>query len=327
MRMSANDRAVEYFSRAIGLVERLSEGQERSRTEVDLQLQLGMALFAQQGFSAPGVERAYERATELMMASVPTAEQFPLHFGLSIFHGHRGNFDRSMRLVKRMTKLASQGDETMRLQALHARWMNSLFGGRIDDAVIAADEGWAIYRSETHHATSFLYGNHDPGVCALALPALALALRGESVRSVTQMHQAIALAEGLGHAVSLAQPLTQLPWVLQMNGDAGTALREADRALALEDGIAHPQFFGIAHAMRGWALSRIGRAEEGVAELERALADELRASHIWAGVIRTLLAEVHLREGRRDAARDLLDQTRSLTRPTTGYFYASTDRK
>src|SRR5712691_10850204 len=138
-----------------------------------------------------------------------------------------------------MTKLASQGDESMRLQALHARWMNSLFGGRINDAVVAADKGRAIYRSDAHHATSFLYGNHDPGVCALALQALDLALRGESVRAVRQMREAIALAEALGHAVSLAQPLTQLPWVLQMNGDAGTALVEAERALALEDGLAH----------------------------------------------------------------------------------------
>jgi hypothetical protein len=221
-----------------------------------------------------------------------------------------------------MTRLASHGDESMRLQALHARWMNSLFGGRIHDAIVAADEGWAMYRSETHHATSFLYGNHDPGVCALALQALALALRGESVRSVAQMREAIALAEGLGHAVSLAQPLTQLPWVLQMNGDAGAALVEAERALALEDGLAHPQFFGIAHAMRGWALSRMGRGGEAVAELERALADELRASHIWAGVIGALLAEIHLRDGRREAARDLLYQMRSLTQSMSGYFYA-----
>jgi MFS family permease len=54
--------------------------------------------------------------------------------------------------------------------------MNSLFGGRIDDAVAAADEGRVIYRSDAHHATSFLYGNHDPGVCALALQALSVSL-------------------------------------------------------------------------------------------------------------------------------------------------------
>jgi ATP/maltotriose-dependent transcriptional regulator MalT len=147
----------------------------------------------------------------------------------------------------------------------------------------------------------------------MSLQALALALRGESARAVSLMHEAIALGETLGHAVSLAQPLTQLPWVLQINGDADAALVESEPALLLENEVVHPQFFGIAHAIRGWALSALGRDEEGVAELERALADELGASDIWAALIASLLAEIHLRQGRHAAAREVLDQMRSLT--------------
>jgi DNA-binding SARP family transcriptional activator len=321
IRLSANERAVDHFSRAIALVGQLPDGEERDRIEAELQLQFGVALFALRGLGAPEVERAYTRATELMMASAPAAEQFPAHFGLAIYHGHRGDFDRSTRLVARLTELASVGDDSMRLQALHARWMNSLFSGRVQDAVAAADEGRAIYRPEVHHGTSFLYGNHDPGVCALALQALAFALQGESVRAVTQMREAISFSKALGHAATLAQPLTQLPWALQINGDAEAALRESERALALEDEVVHPQFFGIAHAMRGWALSCMGREEEGVAELERALPDELQASDIWAAMIGALLAEALLRQGRRGAARDVLDHMRSLTRSMPRYLY------
>jgi DNA-binding SARP family transcriptional activator/tetratricopeptide (TPR) repeat protein len=321
IRLSANEQGVEHFSRAITLVSQLPESEERNRTEAELQLQLGVALFALRGLGAPEVERAYTRATELMMASAPAAEQFQAQFGLTIYYGHRGHFDRSLRLVERLNELAGEGDDSMRLQALHARWMNSLFAGQIDDAIAAADEARAIYRPEAHHPLSFRYGNHDPGVCALALQALAFAFRGESVRAVTQMHEAIALAEVLGHAATVAQPLTQLPWALQINGDAEAALRESERALAHEDEVVHPQFFGIAHAMRGWALSRIGRDEECVAELERALAGELQASDIWAAMIGALLAEVHLRHGRPEAARAVLDQMRSLTQSMPTYFY------
>jgi tetratricopeptide (TPR) repeat protein len=199
--------------------------------------------------------------------------------------------------------------------------MNSLFSGRIDDAVAAADEGRAIYRPEAHHPLSFRYGNHDPGVCAFALQALALALQGESVRAVSQMHEAIALGEALGHAATLAQPMTQLPWVLQINGDAEATLLASERALALGHEVVHPQFFGIAHAMRGWALSSLGRGEEGVAAFERALADELQASHIWAAMVGSLLAEAHLRDGRREAARDLLDRMRSMTGSMDTYCF------
>jgi len=321
MRLSANERSVEYFSRAIDLLGQLPDDDERRRSEAELQVQLGVALFALRGLGAPEVERAYTRATELMMASAPAAEQFPVDFGLSIFLGHRGDFDQSTRLVERLGDIAAEGDDSMRLQALHARWMNSLFSGRVDDAVLAADEALGIYRPETHHATSFRYGNHDPGVCGLALQALAFAVRGESMRAVTQMQEAIALSERLGHAATLAQPLTQLPWALQINGDTDSTLLESERALAFEDEVAHPQFFGIAHAMRGWALVKLGREEEGVAELKRAFADELRASHIWAAMIGALLAEVHLQSGRRDLARNLLDQTQALTESMPMYLY------
>ena len=321
IRLSANDRAVEHFSRAIALMGRLPESDERIRREAELQMQLGVALFALRGLGAPEVEQAYTRATELVLASASTAEQFPAHFGLSIYHGHRGDFDHSMRLVDRLTELASEGDEQMKLQALHARWMSSLFGGRIDDSVAAADEARAIYRPGAHHQLSFLYGNHDPGVCALALQALAFALRGESVRAVTQMHEAISLSEVLGHAATLAQPLTQLPWALQINGDVEGALVESERALAFEAEVVHPQFFGIAHGMRGWALARLGRNEEGVAELERALADELQSSDIWAAMIGALLAEAHLRQGRQTPARHVLDDMLSLTQAMPSYVF------
>jgi class 3 adenylate cyclase len=313
MRLSANNQAVEHFSRALAVVEQLAEGDERSRTEAELQLQLAIALGALHGLGAPEVERAYARATELMLASSATAEQFPIHFGLALFYSMHGNFDQSTSLIRRMFELASHGDESMRLQALHARWMNSLFSGHIEDVVSTADEGRAIYRSDAHHPLSFRYANHDPCVCAMTLQALAFAFRGESVRAVTQMRAAVALSETLGHALSLSQPLTQLPWALQINGDAPASLLESDRALTLENEVAHPFFFGIAHAMRGWALSCLERHDEGVAELERALDDELRASEVWAAMAAGLLAEVHMRQGRHDTARALLDQMRSLT--------------
>jgi tetratricopeptide (TPR) repeat protein len=321
IRLSANERAVEHFSRALALIGRLPAGDARIRREAELQVQLGVALVALRGLGAPEVEQAYTRATELMLASTSTAEQFPAHFGLSIYHGMHGNFDRSTRLVDRLTELASKGDDSMKLQALHGRWMNSLFAGRIDDAVAAADDARVIYRPEAHHQLSFLYGNHDPGVCALALQAIAFALRGESARAVDQMHEAVSLAEALGHAATLAQPLTQLPWVLQINGDPEAALIESERALALEAEVVHPQFFGIAHAMRGWALARLGRDEEGVVELKRALADELRLSDIWAAMIGALLAEVYLRLGRPTAARHVLDEMLALTRTMPSHVF------
>ena len=152
------------------------EGDERRRTGRRLQLQLGVALFALRGLGAPEVEQAYTRATELMMASAPAAEQFLAQFGLSIYHGHRGHFHRSLRLVERLTELAAEGDDSMRLQALHARWMNSLFAGRINDHR-RGERGTGDLPSAGAPSTLLPLRQPRSGVCALALQALAFAFR------------------------------------------------------------------------------------------------------------------------------------------------------
>lgn len=321
IRLSANDRAIQYLSRSIELVQKLDEGDERNRTEADLQLQLATALFALKGFTAPEVEQAYVRATELMMSSAPVVEQFPVQLGLAIHYGERGEFDRSARLVDRMMELASEGDESMMLQALHARWMYSLFHGRIDDAIAAAEEARAIYRPDVHHQLSFRYGNHDPGVCAMTLGAIARALRGESVQAVTQMLEAVSLSDVLDHAVTRAHPRAHLPFVHEINGDVHAARLASEQALALEDNVVHPTFFLHAHAVHGWAISREGDYDEGVAELETTLTNQLRiADYIFGVIAGALLAEVHIRRDRLEAARAVIDQLRSVTTSMGTYF-------
>jgi hypothetical protein len=52
----------------------------------------------------------------------------------------------------------------------------------------------------------------------MALSALSFAFRGDARMALTRLQEAIALAEKPGHDVSLAQPLTQLPWAHQING-------------------------------------------------------------------------------------------------------------
>jgi DNA-binding SARP family transcriptional activator/tetratricopeptide (TPR) repeat protein len=320
--LSANEQAAEHFSRAIALIERLPDGDERRRTEAELQLQLAIVFYTLKGASAPEVEHAYNRATELMIAGAPAAEQFPAQFALCLMHTVRGNFDQSTRLVEQMAKLAAEGDEAMRLQALHASWANALQSGRIDEAVAAADEALAIYRPDVHHPLSFRYGNHDPGVCALTLQAVAVALRGESVRAVKQLHEAVSLSDALGHVVSRVQPLAFLPVVHQINGDVDAVLLESERALATAGEVAYPMLFGVVHAMRGWALARRGRYGEGVAELEGALADQLStAAYAFAALTGIVLAEAHLRQDRRDAARAVLDDTCALTEPMRTYYF------
>ena len=59
---------------------------DRDVAGAELQIELAIAHSALHGFAAPLVEQAYQRATELMLASAPTREHHPIHFGLWVFH-------------------------------------------------------------------------------------------------------------------------------------------------------------------------------------------------------------------------------------------------
>ena len=313
-RLSANEQAVEHFNRAIALVDEYAGGEERARTEAPLQLHRAIALSALRGYGAPEVEEAHARATELMMGSAPTPEQFPLHFSSWMFHSARGNYARSARLVERMTDLASNGDESLQLEALHARWADYQSRGWLEEAVSAAEEGSAIYRPESHHALTFRYGNHDPGVCALAVKGLAVALQGESKRAVRAAREAVQLSEMLGHSFTRAHARSIESRVLYLAGRAEDSLREAERALNLEAEVDAPHFFGLARAVRGWALSSLGRYDEGVAELEAALVSLVAgASYPFAAMTSAFLAEAHVLHGRRDPARAAVEQMLSFS--------------
>jgi tetratricopeptide (TPR) repeat protein len=322
MRLSASEQAVEHFNRAIALIDPSTGREERDGIEASLQLHRGIALQALRGFGAPEVEEAYARATELTMGSALTPEQLPIHFGLWMFHSARGNYARSTRLVERMTDIASKGDESVQLQALHARWADCFERGELDAAISAAEEGSAIYRADSHHVLTFRYGNHDPGVCALAVKGLALAVRGESTKAARAAREAVQLSEALGHSFTRAHARSLQSRVFQLSGDVEVALREAERALSLEAEVDAPHFFAVARAIRGWALSSLGRYGEGVAELEAALAKQgAAASDGFAAMTSTFLAEAHLRHRRRDRARPAVHQMVSRSNAIGRYVY------
>ena len=62
VRLGANDQAVEHFSRAVALLDQVSDPRERDSRELDLQLGLGAGLQAIRGLGSAEVERAYSRA-------------------------------------------------------------------------------------------------------------------------------------------------------------------------------------------------------------------------------------------------------------------------
>src|ERR1700732_2112570 len=66
LQRSAHADAISSLTAAIDLVQKLPDSPERIQRELPLQLALGSALIAVNGWAAPEVERAFTRAQELV---------------------------------------------------------------------------------------------------------------------------------------------------------------------------------------------------------------------------------------------------------------------
>jgi ATP/maltotriose-dependent transcriptional regulator MalT len=73
--------------------------------------------------------------------------------------------------------------------------------------------------------------------------------------------------------------------------------------------------------VHGWALTLEGQHDAGVAELEKTLADQIRiADYIFGVASGAMLAETHIRRRRRQAARAVIRELRSVTAAMGTYF-------
>jgi predicted ATPase len=140
---------------------------ERAAHELTFQITLGPALMASKGFGVPEVEYAYTRARALCQQVGHTPQLFPALWGLWLFHGVRGALQTASALGEELLQLAQREHEpAWLLEAHHALWMTLCQLGEFPRVHQHCMQGMALYDLQQHHALTFLYGGHDPGVCA-----------------------------------------------------------------------------------------------------------------------------------------------------------------
>lgn len=93
--------------------------------------------------------------------------------------------------------------------------------------------GEQMYDPSAHRMHKFLYGAHDPGVCAGQFRCMSAWLLGHTDRAVKHANDAIALGEKLGHARSFAMALYFTAVVHYFRGEPDIAAERAERAIAI----------------------------------------------------------------------------------------------
>jgi predicted ATPase/DNA-binding winged helix-turn-helix (wHTH) protein len=301
LRQHAYREAADHATRALDSVRTLPDSRERTQQELSLQVVLGSALTATQGYAAPEVARTYARAWELCTQVGETPQLLPVMLGVGRFYVVRGEFQTARAVGTHLLTMAEATRDAAMLLAAHtALGIVSLYAGDFEVALDHLERGIELYGSDEHGPTrSTAYRLVPPGVTCTIHAAWTLWMLGYPDRAAARTREALALARSLDHpfGVSYACHLA-----------AGFHLwrREQQTAQELEDeALAHDTEHGFALLLttgliqRGWLLAEGGQSEAGLAQMREGLARhrEVGAALLVPAAL-ALVAEVLRKLGR-----------------------------
>jgi hypothetical protein len=200
----AHREAIRHFDRGLTLIGTLPEDPARDRQEIELQLARGLSLFTIEGFISPGAAQAYARAGELSERCGDARQLFMAAYGEWQGTAGSGRVLAGRTLSDRLLRLtAGEADSGLRLQAHHSAWTTCLFAGEPKVGREHCAAGRRLYDPERHRSHRFLFGGHDPGVCACNMRGQAEWALGYPDEALASSAEGLALAEGIAHPFSL----------------------------------------------------------------------------------------------------------------------------
>jgi hypothetical protein len=162
-----------------------------------------LLVVAQPNALQPHGRKAYGRARELAEHHGNIRQLFQATYGLWQNKGATGSVRDARVPSVELLELAGRGeDDVFRLQAHHSGWTTGLFSGMLLETHTHLTEGRRLYDPERHHSHRFIYGGHDPGVCAVYTDAQINWLLGFPDRAMNAAEEALEFAEQIAHLLT-----------------------------------------------------------------------------------------------------------------------------
>jgi class 3 adenylate cyclase/tetratricopeptide (TPR) repeat protein len=302
----AYKEAITSFENAVRLCHSLGHEEQWKRRAQALQLQLGQALIANQGYSSPATLKAFERAIALADEIGDVSLQMPALFGQ--WAGHHIAATGSAELARRFALLADTQPETgPRLVALRMLALEAFLEGRYRDSLELARKSLESYDPELHRYLYQRFG-HDPRAAAANYKAWNLWHLGFSDQATSTIDDNLSWAAEFNHpnttGLSLCYGAAQLYIWLRRPDKVETIAREA---LQLSTEMSLGLWRAWALVQLGWALSQLGTGtglheiETGLDEARQIGARRLEPFHLG------LAAQAYARVGRHAEATHKID--------------------
>ncbi|MGY3035664.1 putative ATPase [Bradyrhizobium sp. USDA 4354] len=305
---SAMAEALAQLRNGLDLLASLPEADQKRR-ELDLQVALGVALMATQGWSAPDAGRANARARELCEQIGTTAQLWPLLYGQWVFHGVRAEHNAAREVADEFLRRAQDHQETSATVVAHrVSGTGAFWRGEVTAARIHLERTLALYDQEQHRSLAFLYVQ-DPRVAALAALSWTLFALGYPEQARAQSHEALGAARELAHLNTLAYALLFACFFEQYGGAWREAKDRAEALVELSTEQGFPHFLAPAIVIRGWALTQSGEVQTGLTQIRQGIpAWRATGAALYEPYFLGLQAEVLGRSGAAEEGLDLVEK-------------------
>ncbi|WP_170378115.1 ATP-binding protein [Ruegeria atlantica] len=325
---SANTEANTQLSLAIEQLSELEQSTERDRKEIEIQVLKAGVLRSTAGIAADETGSVYARIRDLCERVEETDHLFPVLNGLYSFHLVRAEYDLAKNVATQLLELATTTRETQHQMVAHRAMGAVLFHiGELGSAYEHLNKALELYSRKRDGHLAYIYGSDHAAITSCFL-SLAMWMRGDPDNALEVQTQAVAGAEELEHAHSIAQSLTYLCMLYLMRREPENVLGAVEKLEALS--IKHSFTFMslTATLWRSWVNAYLSPNQETILAL-------LKASEAWrvsgAGNYKpfflTLIAELTLKTGDREGALSFLAQAREYqTQTNEGWAQSETDR-
>lgn len=271
-RLGANLEAIRNLERGLELLETMDQSKTVAGLEIDMLQVLGNAVRATEGSASERAEQIYTRAQSLCEWLGDKEREFPVLWGMWSVAMARSALDQATQMARHILALAKEmANPDLELEAHHSLWGTFLMTGDLAATRHHAERGIELYRFEQHGDLGFVYGNHDPGVCASYTKAMVLCLQGYSEQARARLETTLDMIQRHTQPTFIAHGLVHCCPVYMVLGDPQRAVEIAQRGLALTEELANAEESAYCKFVLGWAQASLGDCSGGISMMEAGL--------------------------------------------------------
>lgn len=306
--------AAEHLKEGLVALKDVENDAAKAETELGLLSVLGPTTMVLMGPGSAPFGEVQQRAFALCHAIPGKPRQFPITYGLCLYHWGRAEFEVAQPLAQELLNTAAtltaadiaaaggNPDEAV-MAAGNMNGMIAFHLGQSEQARTHLQRSVDLYQPERDAALYPVY-MMDFGVFGRFYLALACFACGDADAARQHALDALALAQKLNQPHSMGFSLLANMNIATMRNEPEVAQQFAEQCVAFASQFGFPEFIGMGRIVRGWATAKQGQPAAGLEDLEAGLAMwQMTGFENWQSWFTCLKAEVLAQLGRQDQAR------------------------